>query len=136
MVLSCKLKRLAHVCVDDVDSGVLFDRFGTFRYGMSYHGLMALQTGFLVAFTQLIPEHLVQLFGVIKIRVKVKNDINLWHTFCSTIIVNTRTFNSESTHALRRPVQRNVPPRLPVSISAHSDGMVGFVVLPTVHQVE
>lgn len=37
---------------------------------MSYHGLMALQTGFLVGFTQLIPEHQVQLFGVFKLRVK------------------------------------------------------------------
>lgn len=40
-------------------------------YGMSYHGLMALQVGFLVAFTQLIPEHQVQIFGgIAKIRVK------------------------------------------------------------------
>ncbi|CAH7675462.1 eukaryotic integral membrane protein-domain-containing protein [Phakopsora pachyrhizi] len=43
---------------------------GLYLYGMSYHGLMGLQTGFLVALTQLIPEHQVQLFGVIKIRVK------------------------------------------------------------------
>jgi hypothetical protein len=34
--------------------------------------MMALQTGFLVAFTQLIPEHQVQLFGgLAKLRVKV-----------------------------------------------------------------
>ena len=32
---------------------------------------MALQIGVLVAFTQLIPEHQVQLFGVLKTRVKV-----------------------------------------------------------------
>lgn len=32
---------------------------------------MALQIGMLVAFTQLIPEHQVQLFGVLKARVKV-----------------------------------------------------------------
>lgn len=39
---------------------------------MQYHGLMALQTGFLVAFTQLIPEHQVQLFGgLASVRVKV-----------------------------------------------------------------
>ncbi|KAG8932015.1 hypothetical protein FRC02_001768 [Tulasnella sp. 418] len=31
---------------------------------------MALQTGILVAFTQLIPEHQVQVFGVLKVRVK------------------------------------------------------------------
>ncbi|KAL5533894.1 hypothetical protein ACEPAG_354 [Sanghuangporus baumii] len=41
-----------------------------FLYGMEYHGQMALQTGILVAFTQLIPEHQVQVFGVVKIRVK------------------------------------------------------------------
>jgi membrane associated rhomboid family serine protease len=41
-----------------------------FLYGMRYHGQMALQIGILVAFTQLIPEHQVQLFGVIKARVK------------------------------------------------------------------
>lgn len=38
---------------------------------MSYHGLMALQVAFLVAFTQLIPEHQVQVFGgLFKMRVK------------------------------------------------------------------
>lgn len=42
-------------------------------FGMSYHGLMGLQTGFLVAFTQLIPEHQVQLLGgLAKLRVKVR----------------------------------------------------------------
>lgn len=40
-------------------------------YGMQYHGQMALQIAILVAFTQLIPEHQVQLFGVLKARVKV-----------------------------------------------------------------
>ncbi|KAH8099341.1 eukaryotic integral membrane protein [Cristinia sonorae] len=41
-----------------------------FLYGMQYHGQMALQIAILVAFTQLIPEHQVQLFGFIKARVK------------------------------------------------------------------
>jgi len=41
-----------------------------FLYGMQYHGQMALQIAILVAFTQLIPEHQVQLFGVLKARVK------------------------------------------------------------------
>lgn len=31
---------------------------------------MALQTAVLVAFTQMIPEHQVQIFGVLKMRVK------------------------------------------------------------------
>jgi hypothetical protein len=38
---------------------------------MQYHGQMAVQIGILVAFTQLIPEHQVQLFGVFRARVKV-----------------------------------------------------------------
>ncbi|KAF8665485.1 hypothetical protein AX16_000501 [Volvariella volvacea WC 439] len=41
-----------------------------FLYGMEYHGQMALQIAVLVAFTQLIPEHQVQVFGVFKARVK------------------------------------------------------------------
>lgn len=41
-----------------------------FLYGMPYYGTMALQTALLVAFTQIIPEHQVQLFGFIKARVK------------------------------------------------------------------
>lgn len=41
------------------------------RYGLPYHGMSGLQVGFLVAFTQLIPEHQVQLLGKIKLRVKV-----------------------------------------------------------------
>jgi len=41
-----------------------------FLYGMEYHGQMALQTAILVAFTQLIPEHQVQIMGIIKARVK------------------------------------------------------------------
>ncbi|KAJ6575300.1 eukaryotic integral membrane protein-domain-containing protein [Mycena capillaripes] len=41
-----------------------------FLYGMQYHGQMALQIAILVAFTQLIPEHQVQLFGVFNARVK------------------------------------------------------------------
>lgn len=39
---------------------------------MQYHGQMALQTAILVAFTQIIPEHQVQIMGVIKTRVKVR----------------------------------------------------------------
>jgi len=41
-----------------------------FLYGMEYHGQMALQIAILVAFTQLIPEHQVQILGVLKARVK------------------------------------------------------------------
>ncbi|OBZ79453.1 hypothetical protein A0H81_01206 [Grifola frondosa] len=41
-----------------------------FLYGQQYHGQMALQIAVLVAFTQIIPEHQVQLFGVLRARVK------------------------------------------------------------------
>ncbi|KAL4063658.1 eukaryotic integral membrane protein-domain-containing protein [Scleroderma yunnanense] len=41
-----------------------------FLYGMQYHGQMALFTSILVAFTQIIPEHQVQLFGFLRARVK------------------------------------------------------------------
>ncbi|KAJ7751298.1 eukaryotic integral membrane protein-domain-containing protein [Mycena maculata] len=43
---------------------------GLFLYGMQYHGQMALQIAILVAFTQLIPEHQIQVMGVFKARVK------------------------------------------------------------------
>lgn len=40
--------------------------------------MMGLQVGFLVAFTQLIPEHQVQIFGgLLKVRVKVSHYIPL-----------------------------------------------------------
>lgn len=41
-----------------------------FLYKQQYAGQMALQAGVLVAFTQIIPEHQLQLFGSYKIRVK------------------------------------------------------------------
>lgn len=39
---------------------------------MQYHGQMALFTSVLVAFTQLIPEHQVQILGFFRVRVKVR----------------------------------------------------------------
>ncbi|KAF9786856.1 DUF1751-domain-containing protein [Thelephora terrestris] len=42
----------------------------SFAFGIQYHGQMALQAGILVAFTQAIPEHQIQVFGVFKARVK------------------------------------------------------------------
>jgi hypothetical protein len=44
------------------------------RYGQEFHGQMAIQTAVLVAFTQLIPEHQVQVMGVLKARVKVRQN--------------------------------------------------------------
>lgn len=42
--------------------------------GIPFHGMTALQSGVLVAFTQIIPEHQIQLFGVLKARVKVRGE--------------------------------------------------------------
>jgi hypothetical protein len=56
-------------CLNWIEFAVLKNA-DLFLYGMRYHGQMALQVGVLVAFTQLIPEHQVQLFGVIRVRVK------------------------------------------------------------------
>ena len=42
------------------------------RSGIQYHGQMALQAGIMVAFTQAIPEHQIQILGVFKARVKVR----------------------------------------------------------------
>ncbi|ODO01374.1 hypothetical protein I350_06193 [Cryptococcus amylolentus CBS 6273] len=53
-------------------------------YGTPYHGLSGLQVAFLVAFTQLIPEHQVQLLGTIKVRVKSLPGI---HLLISNILV-------------------------------------------------
>lgn len=53
------------------------------RYDQQYHGQMALQIGVLVAFRQIIPEHQVQLFGVLKARVKVGPHWTILWTCCS-----------------------------------------------------
>lgn len=57
-------------------------------YGPTIHGLSALQCGFLVAFTQLIPEHQVQLFsGALKARVKRLPGIYLLISNALTLLV-------------------------------------------------
>jgi len=48
---------------------------------MEYHGQMALQIGILVAFTQLVPEHQVQVLGIIKCRVKVRAQHDICNLF-------------------------------------------------------
>ncbi|KAK4052530.1 hypothetical protein OIO90_004297 [Microbotryomycetes sp. JL221] len=58
-------------CIVSYVEAVVLGNPTLFLYGMDYHGQMALQTGFLVAFTQLIPEHQVQVLGgLFKMRVK------------------------------------------------------------------
>lgn len=61
---------------------IVLGQGGYWMYGMSYHGMMALQVGFLVAFTQLIPEHQVQVFGgLAKVRVKVCLFLSTFYSF-------------------------------------------------------
>ncbi|KAH7930425.1 DUF1751-domain-containing protein [Leucogyrophana mollusca] len=57
-----------------------------FLYGMQYHGQMALFTGLLVAFTQIIPEHQVQILGVIRARVKTLPMVYLTFSTVMTFI--------------------------------------------------
>lgn len=49
---------------------IVIGQDGFFLFTLSYHGMMALQVGILVALTQQIPEHQVLLFGVVGTRVK------------------------------------------------------------------
>lgn len=83
---------------------------------MSYHGLSALQVGFLVAFTQLIPEHQVQVFGGL-FHMRVKSLPMLYVTFSNIVCV----LGYQSPYILVRP--RDFPPFSPFSSSwrAHLD---------------
>ncbi|CAD6570324.1 MAG: hypothetical protein CYPHOPRED_003887 [Cyphobasidiales sp. Tagirdzhanova-0007] len=73
------------VAVNVLEHFVLRDS-GVLLFGQSYHGMMALQTGFLVAFTQLIPEHQVQLFGGLA-KLRVKQLPMLYVTFSNVMVL-------------------------------------------------
>lgn len=80
-------------------------------YGLPYHGLTALQIGFLVAFTQLIPEHQLQMFGLIKMRVKV---------CLLSMGLRLRLISSEFARNLPSDFQRPRRSHGPVAIHSHS----------------
>jgi hypothetical protein len=63
---------------------------------MHYHGQMALQVALLVAFTQLIPEHQVQIFGILKARVKVLDTLYAFQWTVHTIFRAFRFYISHS----------------------------------------
>jgi len=69
IVVTVTFANIIAICVNWIEFALLRNA-DLFLYGMEYHGQMALQIGVLVAFTQLIPEHQVQLFGVFRARVK------------------------------------------------------------------
>lgn len=79
---------------------------------------MALQIGVLVAFTQLIPEHQVQLFGVLKTRVKVR-------TPTSRLCVNFDTFISDATNGIPGLVHGAMPYWFPVPVDRDPVWLVG-----------
>lgn len=86
------------------------------RYGLPYHGMSGLQVGFLVAFTQLIPEHQVQLLGKIKLRVKVGS---LFFTVPSDIYAPPRSPSPASTSS--SPTSSSSSSALPPLYSSNSD---------------
>ena len=64
-------KRRVSVSLEPFDFLVLVSKCILCSYSMQYSGQSALQIAVLVAFTQLIPEHQVQVLGVLRARVKV-----------------------------------------------------------------
>ena|SRR6266576_2382470 len=96
-----------------------------YRYGMQYHGQMALQVGVLVAFTQLIPEHQVQVFGVFRARVKV------WLTGYQ---VNPRTTNllTDTSNGIPHIFYCHVHNRFSMSIHRHPVWVAGLVDMASV----
>jgi len=68
VLVTATFSNIIAVCVTWIEFVLLRD--GDLLLYNVYHGQMAVQIGVLVAFTQLIPEHQVQLFGVFRARVK------------------------------------------------------------------
>jgi len=69
VVVTATFSNIIAFCVNWIEFALLRNA-DLFLYGMQYHGQMAVQIGVLVAYTQLIPEHQVQLFGIFRARVK------------------------------------------------------------------
>lgn len=121
LFLCVAVEKTCSICADNIDR---------FRYGMPYHGLMGLQVGFLVAFTQLIPEHQVQIFGgLAKMRVKVRS-IGPAHS-----LTLADTPPAVSAHALRHLLERPLLIGLPIALHPHPVWLARRVVLPALHQV-
>ena len=90
---------------------------------------MALQIGVLVAFTQIIPEHQVQLFGVLKARVKVG-------TSSSLHLRNLTIGDIDPSNGIRNILDCNVSYWLPVPLYRHPVRLAGVVHLAPVLQEE
>lgn len=92
---------------------------------------MALQTGILVAFTQLIPEHQVQLFGVLKARVKVRGPF-----FFFSLIILSCCSPSDFAHDLCDDFYRVVYRWLPMSMDRDSIRMACIICMAALLQEE
>jgi hypothetical protein len=97
---------------------------------MYYHGQMALQIAILVAFTQLIPEHQVQILGVIKARVKVRVIMAKLARYANN------TFYLELTHGLLDPLHCFMFRWVPMPMDHHSVWLVCWLGVSTFLQEE
>lgn len=93
------------------------------RYGMQYHGTMSLQIAILVAFTQLIPEHHVQVMGILKTRVKVN--------IVFRPMYQTPDYQPESPNGILDLVNCDDHSRVSVSMDHHSIWMVCRLDIPS-----
>jgi hypothetical protein len=100
---------------------------GRCRYGMEYHGQMALLISLLVAFTQVIPEHQVQILGFIKARVKVKKKRPLPVGL---------TLSVEASYGVLDFFDHNDITRLPKPIYSHSVWLVCVMDIPPLLQAQ
>lgn len=90
---------------------------------------MALQTAILVAFTQIIPEHQVQVFGFIKTRVKVSYNVLLnLGTSIEAII--------DSSYGISYSFHRALLRRISMSLDHHSVWLVRWLDIPPILQKE
>lgn len=84
---------------------------------------MALLISLLVAFTQVIPEHQVQILGFIKARVKVR--------FSFITFISDLTLPSETSYGVPDLFNRHDINRLPISIYSHSVWLVCIMDIPS-----
>jgi hypothetical protein len=92
---------------------------------------MALQTAILVAFTQIIPEHQIQMFGVVKVRVKVCKTKGSEEGISSEVELVIA-----SAHGIRYFVDNTRFAWLSVALDQHSMGLDSFLVVLTLLQAQ
>jgi len=91
---------------------------------MEYHGQTALFISLLVAFTQVIPEHQVQILGFIKARVKVR--------ICTITLVSDLTSLAETSYGVLDIFNHYDIIRFPMSLYSHSVWLVCIMDIPPI----